>query len=270
MALVRGAMLLEDSEMPDPDQPLDYELQSFAHADKKEARKRLMELFRSTPLPLDHLMVNLGLYQRSSVVAKLLYLNELYQKIVDIPGVIMELGVWWGQTLVQLLNLRAVYEPYNHTRRVIGFDTFEGYPEPLPQDGSSKLVRPGQYAVSRGYSEYLRELMAYHEEENSMPRVKKFELVRGDAAVTSRQYLEDHPETIIALAYFDMQLYAPTKTCLEAILPHLVKGSVIAMDDLNSGDFPGETLAFREAIGLQRFQVKRSAYLPDRTYFIVE
>ena len=256
--------------MTNADPKLNYPLQRFSSSDRQQPRKKLMALFEASPLPKDHLMVNLGLYQRSSVVAKFLYLNELYQHIIDIPGVIMEFGVWWGQTLVQFQNLRAVYEPYNRTRKVIGFDTFEGYSSPVGQDANSSLVQSGQYAVSADYVNYLTELMRYHDDENGIDESTKFELVKGDATRTTQKYLKDHPETIIALAYLDMQLYEPTRECLDAILPHMVKGSVIAMDELNCADFPGETIAFKENVGLRRFPVRRSRFLPDRTYFVVE
>src|SRR6188768_4162623 len=81
-----------------------------------DLRQKLLKLFAERPLPDDELLVNLGLYIRSGALAKMLFLNELYEKIVPIPGVICEFGVWWGQSLVMFENLRAVHEPYNHTR----------------------------------------------------------------------------------------------------------------------------------------------------------
>lgn len=249
---------------------LDYRLQSFAKENQKQARQVLANLFKTSPLPEEHLLVNLGLYQRSSVVAKFLYLNELYQHVVKVPGAIMEFGVWWGQSMIQFENLRAVYEPYNHNRKIIGFDTFTGYPVPADNDGKSDLVKEGQYAVTEDYLSHLETLLDYHGTENTMSHVKKYELVKGDASTTIHSYLKKHPETIIALAFLDMQLYEPTKAVLESIQPYLVKGSVIAMDEINCPDFPGETVAFREAIGLSKYRVCRSQFLPDRTYFIVE
>ena len=249
---------------------LDYKLQSRASDKQKTAREKLLELFRSSPIPPEHLLVNLGLYMRSSVVAKLLYVNELYQQIINIPGVIMEFGVWWGQNLALFESFRAVYEPYNYTRKIIGFDTYEGYPSVSEKDGSCDLVKLNQYAVSENYLEHLTALLDYHQQENIMSHVKKYELVKGDAAVTIGEYLTAHPETIISLAYFDMQLYEPTLQCLEAIKPYLVKGSVIAMDELNSFEFPGETVAFREAFGPVKFRLHRSRFLPDRSYAVIE
>lgn len=221
-------------------------------------------------MPTDQLLVNLALYMRSSVVAKMLYIDELYRLIVTIPGVVIEFGAWWGTNLALFEALRAIYEPYNYTRKVIGFDTFEGYPGISPKDGTTEHAREGGYAVTPGYLEHLSQILDYHQEENVMSHVKKYELVKGDASVTLRRYLDEHPETVIALAYFDMQLYEPTKACLQMIQPFLTKGSVIAMDELNCSEFPGETIAFKEVLGLSTSRLTRSRYLPDRTYLIVE
>ncbi len=249
---------------------LDYKLQSRANERQRDARAILLRLFNETPIPPEHLLVNLGLYMRSSVAAKFLYVNELYQKVLDIPGVVMEFGVWWGQNLAFFESFRAVCEPYNDTRKMIGFDTFEGYPATTEEDGSCDLVAMNQYAVSEDYIDHLSALLDYHQQENIMSHVKKYELVKGDASCSIVEYLDQHPETIVSLAYFDMQLYEPTLKCLEAIKPYLIKGSVIAMDELNSFEFPGETIAFREALGTSNYTLHRSRFLPDRCFAVIE
>lgn len=245
-------------------------LQSRASDVQLASRRRLTQLYEASPIPVDQLMVNLPLYMRSSALAKLLYVNELYQLVVDVPGAIMEFGVWWGANLALFESLRAVYEPYNYTRVIAGFDTFEGYSAPTAEDGEDDLVHAGAYSVGREYLEHLRAVLDCHRQENVMSHVERFRLQAGDASKELASYLETHPETIIALAYFDMQLYEPTKKCLEAIRPHLTKGSVIAMDELNSSEFPGETVAFREVFGLDRHRLIRSKFLPDRTYLVID
>lgn len=246
-----------------------YKLQVLGNKDQVENRKNLIRLFHGTPLPDEHLMVNLGLYARSSVVAKYFYLYELYQKILTIPGVIMEFGTWYGQTMVQCMALRAILEPYNYLRKIIGFDTFTGYRGISVKDGKGALVKQGQYGVPKDYFSYLTRLLDYHERENPMSHIKKYELVRGNAGVTVKKYLRNNPQTIISLAYFDMQLYKPTKACLWAILPYLVKGSVLAMDELNTKEFPGETTAVKEVFPLTKYPIYRSKYLPNRSYIII-
>lgn len=245
-------------------------LQSRASERQLKARLKLVELFSESPLPVEQLLVNLHLYMRSSVIAKVLYIDELYQEIIGIPGVIMEFGTWWGANMTLFQSLRAVYEPYNYTRKVIGFDTFTGYSRIDPQDGMSDLAEIGGYSVGEDYEKHLTDLLNYHELENNLPHIKKYEIVKGDVNTTVGGYFKEHPETIVALAYFDLQLYSPTKKCLQAIKPHVIKGTVIAMDELNCPEFPGETIAFKEAWGLDRHRIARSRYLPDRSYFKVE
>lgn len=247
-----------------------HNIQTRGSERQLQGRELLLELFKNCPIPTDQLVTNLPLLMRSSVVAKFLYINEIFQKVIETPGVVMEFGVWWGQNIALFENLRAVYEPYNYTRRVIGFDTFTGYASISEKDGASDFVSEGAYSVSNDYLDYLHQVLDYHQGENTMAHIKKYELVKGDATVTINEYLEKHPETIIALAYFDMQLYEPTKKCLEAIRPFLTRGSVIAMDELNCEEFPGETVAFKEVFGLDKYKIIRSKFLPDRSYIVID
>ena len=100
--------------------------------------------------------------------------------------------------------------------------------------------------------------------------MQKFELVKGDASEQLKKYLKQHPETIISLAYFDFDIYEPTKKCLDLIKPHLTKGSVIGFDELNQPKFPGETVALRESFGLDKFSIQRSPYSHYQSFVVVE
>jgi hypothetical protein len=245
------------------------DLHARGSASQIEGRQELNSLFQASPLPVDDLLVNLPLYMRSSTVAKLLWIDEVYRLIIDTPGIVVEFGTWWGANLALFESLRAVYEPYNYTRRIVGFDTFEGYSQPTTDDGKTEFVGAGRFAVGMSYLDHLRALMDYHEAENPMGHIPKYELVAGDVSTTLPQFLKRRPETIIALAYFDLQLYEPTRDCLTAIQPFLVPGSVIAMDELNAVEYPGETVAFREVLHDSSYTLRRSRYLPDRSYAIV-
>ena len=113
-------------------------------------------------------------------------------------------------------------------------------------------------------------MLEYHEQESPLAHLRKFELVKGDVTVTLPEYLERHPETIVALAYLDLDLYEPTRDCLRALAPHLTKGSVIGFDELNHPEFPGETVAVREVLGLDRYRIKRSPQVPFASYLVFE
>lgn len=250
---------------------------SKASKDQEKNREQLLHLFKNRPIPDEQLLINPALYIRSSVLAKILYINELYEQIINIPGSIVELGCWWGQNLILFENLRAIYEPYNHTRKIIGFDTFEGHLAPSNQDITHTNQEDELYHQARSYYqlntsdfEHITQLLNNHECNNVTGHIKKHTIVKGDATQTLPNYLKTYPSTIIALAYFDMALYTPTKSCLEALLPHLVKGSIIVLDELNSQETPGETIALREIFSLSKYKIKRSKYLPDRSYLTIE
>jgi hypothetical protein len=96
---------------------------------------------------------------RRQPLTDLLSLDALYQMIVRVPGVIMEFGVHWGRHLAALTALRGIYEPYNPHRRIVGFDTFTGFPNAAGNDMVSASARPGRFAVPRGYPAHLREVL---------------------------------------------------------------------------------------------------------------
>ena len=245
-----------------------YKLQTRSSERQATAREALARLFENSPLPTEHMLQNLGLFVRSGAFAKFLFLDDIYRQILSVPGDVVEFGTWWGQSLVTFLNLRAVYEPYC-ARRIIGFDTFAGYPEPSERDRSSDVIKLGGYAVSPDYEAVLNELLKYHEEENVLAHIKKFELVRGDVTRTASEYFQGRPEALVALAFFDLALYEPTKAALLAIKDRLVPGSILAFDELNDPDYPGETEAVREVLGFRSCRFVRSRHLPARTYAII-
>ena len=246
-----------------------YKGETKATDEQMAHREMLYRLFRERPMPDDQLMICLGLFMRSSALAKVLFLNELYELIEGKPGVIVEFGTWWGQNLVLFENLRALYEPFNASRRVIGFDTFTGYPSVSDQDRRSETIVEGGYKVSDDYESYLDALLRYHEENSVLRNTRKTELVKGDVVKTAKDYFKKHPELVIALAYFDMALYEPSKAAFAAIRPHLISGSVLMLDEFNSREYPGETIAFREVMGDMNFEFRKSRFMTDRTIAIL-
>ena len=66
---------------------------------------------------------SLGLFIRGSLLARIVAIQELYLKIIDLPGSIYDIGTWRGQTAVLCENFRAIYEPLNFKRKIICFDT---------------------------------------------------------------------------------------------------------------------------------------------------
>jgi hypothetical protein len=234
------------------------------------ARNELIDLFKNNPLPEDELFMNMPLFINRQNLSHILYMNEVYKNILNIHGKIFEFGVRWGRNLALYDSFRGIYEPFNHNRKIVGFDTFKGFPSIDNKDGNADIIKEGAYSVTTGYKDYLEKILNYHEQENPISHIKKCELRQGDASMEIERYLEEYPETIIALAYFDFDIYAPTKKCLESISERLTMGSVIAFDELNCSDFPGETIALKEVFGLEKYKIRHSKFSPTQAYIIIE
>ncbi len=132
------------------------------------------------------------------------------------------------------------------------------------------MISKGNVSVTDNYLDYLSSVMECQERDNPLGHIKKHEFVTGDACQGIKTYLKEYPETIVAMAFFDFDLYEPTKECLEAIKPRLVKGSVLGFDELNDHDSPGETAALMEVFGLNNVRLKRYRYASRVSYFVIE
>ncbi len=212
------------------------------------------------PLFGEHWGAHLALFLKRQALSRLIYYYELYKRIVHVPGVICEFGVQWGATLATLSSLRGMFEPFNHSRKIVGFDTFEGFATVGAADGTA--TRRGDYATGEQYQVVLEELLSMHESLSPLSHIKKHELVKGDASETVPQWLCDNPHAIIAMAIFDMDVYAPTKAALTAILPRLTKGSLLVFDELSCQHFPGETVALSEVLGIPNLRLRRFEHQP--------
>jgi hypothetical protein len=233
-------------------------------------RQSLVSHFKNTPIPDNEILSNLGLYHSRQSLSRILFMNEMYKKIIDVNGSVLEFGTRWGQNLALFEMFRGIYEPYNYTRKIIAFDTFAGFPSVHEKDGTASNVVEGAYNVTENYEDYLQNVLSIHKQMNPIAHIQNIELVKGNAIHTFKKYLEDHPELIIAFAYFDFDIYEPTVECLKLAKDRLTPGSVLGFDELNHPNWPGETVALREVFGTTRFKIIRSPYATYSTYLIFE
>jgi hypothetical protein len=243
----------------------------YSSTAEKDIRGAFARHFRACPIPDADILNNLGLFLNSKNLSRILCMDHLYQQIVDVMGVVMEFGTRWGQNASLFAALRGIYEPFNRHRKIIAFDTFTGFPSLNAKDNlDCDVIREGGLATTDEYDEYLQQTMQFQEADNPVSHIRKFEIRKGDATIEVERYLDAHPETIVSLAYFDFDIYEPTKKCIGAIRERLVKGSVLAFDELNDPDSPGETAALMETFGLHNIRLRRYRYASRVSYFVVE
>lgn len=248
---------------------MNIQTNTVSSENEQKNRLGLANLINSNPIPDNEKSFHTPLFLKRQELSKVLYFDYVYQQFLNTHGVIMEFGTRWGTNMVTLSNLRGIYEPFNYNRKIIGFDTFEGFKNTnTKDDGKHDIIKEGAFSVTENYTDYLDQLLSIHQNESPLSHIKKYEIVKGDAPVQLSKYLTENPQTIIAFAHFDFDIYKPTLDCLNIIKPHLVKGSIISLDELNDPNFPGETKAVNEAFGLNNIELKRFAPCPMQSYFI--
>src|SRR3989344_6659613 len=110
---------------------------------EKHIRNQIVEHFKNCPIPDDQLMSNLGLFLNSKNLSRILFMDHIFKQIVDVPGAIFEFGTRWGQNIALFSALRGIYDPFNRHKKIVGFDTFTGFPEVSPEDGKSEMMFKG-------------------------------------------------------------------------------------------------------------------------------
>lgn len=199
---------------------------------------------------------------------------ELFKLQQPIKGCIVECGVHHGAGLMSWAKLSAGLEPYALDRRIIGFDTFTGFPAVHDEDKTGDQSDNGALKAGgfdTGYDVYqeLNELIAEYDQNRYLNHLQKVFMVKGDATITIPQFIQEHPYVLVSLLFLDFDLYEPTKTALQHFLPRMCKGSIIAFDEVNNPWWPGETKALLEVLDLSKYSLQRFSFDPNISYIVL-
>jgi hypothetical protein len=207
---------------------------------------------------------NFMLFQRRVNFGKFLTHVEIFKQVVKIPGHIVECGVFKGMSLLTFVKLIEVLCPADSLKRVVGFDTFEGFVGLAEQDGPPN-ERRGKVVGGWNAGAFLRaleQLIDITQRDSMVPRVKRVELIKGDVVETIPEYVRKNPGIRIALLHLDMDLYEPTLCALEHLYPLVVPGGIVLLDEYGMDGFPGESAAFDRFFGKDRPQLTKFPYSP--------
>jgi len=203
-------------------------------------------------------------------LTRFLSFYELFKMILPVEGSIVECGVFHGAGLMAWAKLSAILEPTNWKRKVIGFDTFSGFPQVEDTDVGSRpdLVRPGQIS-SDSYSELVR-LIAAFDLDRFLNHIPKVELVRGDACETIPQFLSANRHLLVSLLYLDFDLHRPTLVAIQYLAQRMPKGAVFVFDNVDHPYWPGETEAVDEVLGVDLLAIRKFPWDPSLCYAVKE
>lgn len=154
--------------------------------------------------------------------------RRLEQERID--GLILEAGVALGGSAIILARSKATARP------LYLYDVFAMIPPPSDDDGADAHTRYAE--IAGGRSAGIRGDRYYGYEDGLLEKVK------GNLAQFDVDLERDHVNVIpglfedtlqidrpVALAHIDCDWYQPVMLCLERIVPHLVPGGVLVVDD---------------------------------------
>ena len=203
-------------------------------------------------------------------ISRFLAKRALFEQILETHGYIIECGVFLGGGLMSWAQLSSIHEPLNHVRRIVGFDSFEGFSALHEKDAGSDPSYAVQGGLATRSLQDLHECVRLYDLARPLGHIPRVELIAGDALETIPAYVRDNPHLVVALLYLDFDLYAPTKVAIECFLPRMPKGAILAFDELNNRNWPGETTAVVDTIGIRALRLQRFRFQPQISYAVLE
>ena len=159
-----------------------------------------------------------------SRIGKLIYHYEIYKKILNVPGDIVECGVFKGISLIRFLTYRAILEN-NYSRKVYGFDSFGKFPSAENPDDKEFIKRWENSAGDSISKDELNKILLEKKFEN-------FELVKGDVFKTIPSFIKNKGNDKIALLHLDLDVYKATKYVINKLFDKMSSNGIILIDDM--------------------------------------
>jgi hypothetical protein len=195
-------------------------------------------------------------------ISKVLAQYELFKSVLDVPGTIVECGVFKGASLARFAMFRELFgNPYS--KKIIAFDTFGNFPPTLHDPDKPMRNKFIEEAGSESISVDQMLQVLRHK------RCDRFvELVAGDICETVPRYVEEHQQLRISLLNLDTDIYEPAVTILEHLYPRIERGGVLVLDDY--GTFPGETRAVEEYFRDRSIKIRKFPFCMTPCYLVKE
>lgn len=216
------------------------ETKKFSHEDKAyfERRKQFIEKYRDADFSF--IADNWPMLAGTVNIARSLAIYELVKRVIDLPGHFCELGCWNGTNLIFLAKLGALLKPRSYTE-VFGFDAFAGLQVFSDEkDGAAVQAGRGKY---KGNPELLQDALRLHGLDDSV------RLVQGNIEESLPEFLKQRKDVRFSFVYLDTDLYPSIRCGLELLYPLMLKGGIMAFDEYNLADWPGETSAVHDVLG---------------------
>lgn len=223
---------------------------SDRHEPEKKQKELLERLYAGTDLSTFDLFRNFPVFTPRFNIARFLAHYELFKRIVDVPGVIVDLGVFRGSSTFTWGKLCEIFCPTDIRKTVFGFDTFAGFTKVNAEDGPENPnldVVPGGYFAGASIKADLELAQEAMNQDRHLRHKNRIEFIKGDVCETIPRFVADKGDGLrIALLNLDLDLYEPTKVALEHFAPRMSRGGLILVDEYAVDTWGGETKAVDE------------------------
>lgn len=156
-----------------------------------------------------------------SRINKIICHYEIFKKTSNIPGSIVECGVFKGLSLIRFLNFRDFLKKYSKT--VYGFDVFGKFPkQTIKRDNEFALSHDNKIGIGLNFKKLNNYL--------KRKKFKNFKLIKGQIEKTLPKFINKNIKKISFL-HLDLDVYEPTKFSLENLYNKVSKGGIILIDD---------------------------------------
>lgn len=259
--------------MTDSAPRIDETTRQLYEAYEKEHWEKLESLIGGADLSLKDVMSHASAFIRRRELARICSHYELFKLVENLPGSIVELGVFLGGGFFTWTKFLETFCPGDRGRKVYGFEGLKGYEHFTEHDGSCKPWVNRLIGDMVPGEEYLDGMVDLHNKDNFLRGVERCRLIKGDIQETVPSFAKNNLGTRISLLYFDVNLYEPTLIGLRHLIPLMVPGGVVAFNAYGVPPWEGEAKAiedyFRE-IGQKMPVMKKFPFsVYPNGYFIV-
>lgn len=212
------------------------------------------------------------IFVRRNSLRRFLAHYDLFQRTINLPGDIVEIGVFRGLSLMSFANFLEIRCMGDRAKRVWGFDNFEGFTKLAAQDGPEYADRDkvvSGYNPNRYYQE-LVDAIDLFDSDRFVSWKERVHLVEGDATKTIPQFVTDHPGLRISLLHLDVDMYEPTKVALEHLYSRVVPGGVIVFDEYGILEWGGESTAAEEFLADKKEVLRKFEWVSQPGAYIIK
>lgn len=215
---------------------------------------------------------NFQIYTRRIFLKRFLAHYEFFRMVVDLPGDIVELGVYRGTSLMSWANFLEIRNMGDRQKQVFGFDNFAGFTSLDEKDGAAdaSVAKDISGFDASVFEDILTDAISIYDKDRFIPYKPRIKLVKGDIEQTVPKFIEENPGLRISLIHFDCDLYRPTKVALEAFWPLVVPGGVVLFDEYGIRPWAGESNAVDEYFRDRKVAIRRLDWAPNPGGYIIK